>query len=660
MSRLNLLRRSVAIGLSISVVLPVSWAQQSIDVVKPSGNILWRNYKAPSIPPARLANGTRFGSLIRGGKLYLTAQDAIALALENNIDIESERYNALVQESQYTRAQAGGALPGVPSATSQAGTVASGEGVAGSQAAAGVSNTGSGNAGGASNTTITQIGPVTPTLDPTIQDVQSYSHKSSPQANSTQSQVLNLIDDTRNYQESINQGIITGGKASLTYSDAYLRENAPSDFLYPQNATTLSLSVQHNLLYGFGRAVNARNITIAKANVGINDLTFQTQVISIIGTVLNSYYGLVADLEDIKAKQNELAVAQRFFEDNKKQVQIGTMAPLDVTTAEAQVATSQQDLVVSQTTLEQQQVTLKNLLSRNGLADPQLANVDIIPLDRIEVPENETLPPVKELVNTAFTNRIDLQVNKLNLVNSETSALGTKNGVLPTLVAFATLQSQGLSGTPQPVIVRGASNFIGAGAIPPGLIPCPGNPKQLCEVADNYFVGGIGNSLGQMIRHNFPTESAGAFFGPTFRNRQNQADYGIDQLTLRQTELQNQRAVNQVAVDVSNQLTGLQQARVRYLAATKNRVLQQQLLDAEQKKFSLGASTTFNVVTQQRDLATAQSTEVAALVAYSNARVSLDETLGTTLKANNVSIDQVAKGQIARQSTLPATLPEVK
>jgi outer membrane protein TolC len=645
--RLDLFRRSIALGLCFGLVTPLASAWQSIEPIKPAGNILWRDYKAPFIPASRLANGPRFRSLIRGGKLYLTAQDAISLALENNIDIESDRYNALIDETQYIRAQAGGALPGVPSANSTAGTVASGEGVAGSQAAAGVSSNGGGGSGGSSNTTITQIGPVTPTLDPTIQDVQSYAHKTAPQYISTQSQTLSLIDDTRNYQESINEGFIYGGKASLTYSDAYLKENAATDILYPQNATTLSLSVQQNLLNGFGRAVNARNITIAKANVGINDLTFQTQVIAVVVNVLNAYYGLVADIEDIKAKQNELEVARRFFEDNKKQVEIGTMAPLDVTTAEAQVATSQQDLVVSQTTLEQQQVTLKNLLSRNGLADPQLANVDIVPLDRIEVPENETLPPVTDLVKTAFANRVDLEANKLNLVNAETNTLGTRNGVLPTLVGLGTVQAQGLSGTPKTVVLGTAADIGTAnGAIPPGLVACPTNPKVICEVADKYFVGGIGTALGQMIRRDFPSQSAGVYFGPTLRNRQAQADEAIDQLGLRQTELENQRTVNQVAVDVSNQLVGLQQARVRYLAAVKNRVLQEQLLTAEQKKFALGASTTFNVVTEQRDLAAAQSTEVASLVAYSNARVSLDQTLGTTLKTNHIDIAQVAKGQV--------------
>lgn len=659
----DVLRQCIAVGLCTICAGPLSLAQQSIAPVKPTGTIFFRPYKTPEIPRSRMTNSMRLASLIRAGKLYLTAQDAIALALENNIDLESDRYNALIAVSQFERQQAGGPLPGVPNATSQAGNVATGQGVSGSQAAAGVSNTGSNNNGGnATNTTISQIGPVTPTLDPTIQSVQSYAHISQPQANATQSQTPNLIDNTRNYNESISAGFLTGGKATLTYTDSYLNENSPVNLLNPSNGTTMTLSLQQNFLFGFGRALNSRNITIAKANIGINDLTFQTQVISVVVNVLNLYYGLVADYEDLKAKQEALTVAQRFFEDNKKQVQIGTMAPLDVTTAEAQVASSEQDLVISQTSLEQQQVSLKNVLSRNGLADPLLANVDVIPLDRIEVPEKDTLPPIKELISTALKSRPDLASDKLNLINAETSALGTENGVLPTLVGLATLKTQGLSGSPQ--IVRASGSTAAGGgsqSIPPGFLPCPpaiGPPGSLCEAPDAYFVGGVGKALGQTFRRDFPSQNAGAFFNPKLGNRQAQADNAIDQLSLRQTELQNRRTVNQVAVDVSNQVVGLQQARVRYQSAVKNRVLQEQLLQAEQKKFALGASTTFTVVTQQRDLATSQSAEVAALVAYSNARISLEQTLGTTLETNHISMGEVKDGRVRRASTLPPTLPD--
>jgi outer membrane protein len=642
---------------------PFGWAQQQTSIApeQPSHGVLIRPYSAPTIPPARVGNSARLQDLIRAGKLYLTAQDAIALALENNVDIEIDRYNPLLASSSLKRSEAGGPLPGVPSGASQVSTVTSGQGVAGTQAAAGVSSGGGASTGRGGNTTITQIGPVTPTLDPVFQSSQVFSHLSQPQSNSTQSQVENLISNKRQYSESVRTDYDLGGRVSLAFNNSYLNENSPINFINPSNSVSLQLSIQQNLLQGFGRALNNRNITVAKANLHISDLTFQTQVIGAVVNVLNLYYGLVADYQDIKAKQSAFDVAQRFYEDNKKQVQIGTMAPLDVTTAEAQVATSQKDLVISQTTLQQGQVSLKNVLSRNGLADPLLKDVEIIPLDRIDVPQKDDIPPMKDLIATAMANRPDLEMDRLNIINANISALGTKNGVLPQAGVIVGATNNGTSGTSRIVPLRGASGLIPpGGSLPPGIFPCPagiGSPGQLCGSPPEAIVGGVSNALGQMIRRNYPTERVAGFFDPTLHNQVAQADYGIEQLQLRTTELRNHRTVNQVAVDVSNQSIGLQQARARYQAAVRNRVLQQQLLDAEQKKFALGASTSFLVVQQQRDLATAQSTEVASLVAYSNARISLDQTLGTVLKTNHISVEEAQSGRVNRQSHLPPTLP---
>jgi outer membrane protein TolC len=592
--------------------------------------------------------------------MYLTVQDAIALALENNIDLESARYNPLMNEWSLQRLQAGGALPGVPSGASQAGSVASGQGVTGSQSAAGVSATGgSNNTNNSSNATISQIGPVTPSLDPTFQFTQTFSHRSILMPNTLQAGVYNLIDLTRNNTTSLTEGFITGGQASITYRDSYLKENAFSDILNPSSSPVLSLSVNHNFLQGFGVAVNSRNITVAKNTLAMSDTVFKGQVISVVAEVLSLYYGLVADYEDVKAKQSALDVARTFYENNQKQVQIGTMAPLDVTTAEAQVASSQQDLVVSQTTLQQQQVSLKNVISRSGLADPLFAEVEIIPLDKIDVPEQDNLPPLNSLIATARAKRTDLAIEQNDIKNTEITALGTANGVLPQLAALVGASNQGLSGAPNPAPIR-SSGQVQTGASPsqPGFGACPpsvGPPGSICELPNSYFVGGIGNALGQLFRRDFPTERAGGFVSATLRNRQASADATVDQLSLRQSQLQLQKNINQLAVDVSNQVVGLQQARARYQAAVRNRILEQQLLEAEQKKFALGASTTYNVVQQQRDLSAAQSSEVAALVTYSNARVSLDQTLGTTLEVNHVSVQEALTGRVSRTSAVPAS-----
>ena len=630
-------RKYLAAWLSLMcAACPVVAQELSIEPVRPQTHTPVRPYLAPSVPPIRPRNSGRLGDLIRAGTLYLTAQDAIALALENNIDIEVSRYNPLLSAWRLERAEAGGALPGVPSTASQAFSVASGQGVLGSQAAAGVSIAGSGaNSNRTANASITQIGPVTQNLDPSLQETTTFAHTSIPQPNAVQSLTPVLISNTHVYTGSYQQGFLTGGGLSVNYSDHYLNENAPTDVLNPSVAPNLSVSAQHNLLRGFGVAVNARNITVARMNLNITDLNFKTQVIAIVSQVLRVYYNLAGAYEDLKAKKNAAEVAQTFLADVQRQVDIGSVAPTDLINAQSQSVTSQQAVVDSQASLDQQEVTLKNLLSRTGIRDPILANVRIVPIDPIQIPARDNLPSIDALVQQALANRSDLAAADANARASEVAALGTRNGVLPNLQVFGGESHAGLAGVPRVVLSRGQ-----------------------VQTADPYFVGGIGTALGEIFRRNFPTERIGAFYQEPIGNRQAQADQAIDQLQLRQTQLNTRKDRNQVEVDVRNYVVALEQARVRYEAVVENRKLRQELWDAEQKRFRLGASTPYNVTLQQRDLITAQSAEVSALVSYTSARIALDQTLGATLEVNHVLIDQARSGQVERKSVLPAVLPE--
>jgi outer membrane protein len=631
-----ILRKGLAVGLCYTSSISFAVAQETaIEPVRPSAPFILRPYEAAQIPPIRLTNSGRLRDLVRAGRLYLTVQDTIALVLENNIDIEVARYNPILSEWRLERAEAGGALPGVPSGASQANSVASGQGVAGSQAAAGVSAGATSTAGaGAGNATVSQVGPVTQTLDPSFQESTVFSHKTAPQANIVQSVIPVLISNTRVYNGTFTEGFLTGGSVSVNYNNHYLNENAPTDVLNPSSSSTLSVSFQHNLLRGFGQAVNGRTITVSRINLNTSSLNFKTQVIGTVVQILNVYYNLVAAYEDVKAKTVAVEAARALYEDNKKRVEFGDLAPLEVTRAQSQVANSERDLVMSQTGLQQQEVQLKNLVSRTGSADPVLAQVQIVPVDRIVVPDKDDLPTLKELVQKALADRSDLAAERAGVTTAEVSALGTRNGVLPSLQVFGTESHAGLAGSPRTVISQGR-----------------------VETADPYFVGGVGKAVGQIFRRNFPTERIGAFFQAPIGNNQAQADSGIDQLQLRQTQLTTQRDLNQVEVDVANDVISLRQARARYDAAAKNRVLQQELLDAEQKKYSLGASTPYNVIQQQRDLVAAQSTELSALVAYSTARVALDQALGATLETNHVTIAEARAGRVARTSSPPAPLP---
>ncbi len=416
------LRAATAIGcVFLAASLPAQQPAQQpsaapgIAPVRPQKSMFVRPYLAPDVPPVRLGNSGRFANLIRAGVLYLTAQDAIALALENNIDLEVDRYNPVIAAWNLQRAEAGGALPGVPSASGQAGSVASGQGVAGSQAAAGVSSGGGGGGGGGGNATISQIGPVTQTLDPSIQETSVFSHTTTPEANATQSVTSALVDATHVHNISIQEGFVSGGSVTLSYSDHYLKENAATDQLNPTSAPNLSLSVQYNLLRGFGEAVGARTINVNKINLRTSDLNFKNQVINTVVSVLNQYYALAADYEDLRAKQSALDTAQQFYQNTQRQEQLGALSSLDVITAESQVASTQNDLAASQASLLQDELTLKNTLSRTGATDPALSAARIVTLDRITVPPSDDLAPLNSLVEQALSNRPDLAALRANV-----------------------------------------------------------------------------------------------------------------------------------------------------------------------------------------------------------------------------------------------------
>jgi outer membrane protein len=627
--KMTALRKGLALALCGIAAGPAGIAQQvQIEPERPHDRIIRRPYEPVTAPPVRLADSDRLRGLVRGGKLYLTAQDAIALALENNIDIEVARYQPVELAWRLERSQAGGALPGVQGAAGNASQVASGQGVLGSQAAAGVNvNSNGGASRGTGNATVTQIGPVTQTYDPLIQASASFSHRSSPQANVIQTITTNLVQNQRNYAGSYQQGFSTGGSATVSYNDHYLNENAPTDVLNPSVAPSLAISLQQNLLQGRGVALNTRNITVAKMNLDTSDLGFRTQVTNTVVAVLQSYYALVVDYDGLSAKRSALETAQKFLDESRRRVELGALAPVDLIPAETQLEQSQLDLDNTQAEIAQDEVQLKSLISRTGGADRVLAGVQIVPLDQLAIPEKDDIGPLKDLVEKARRNRSDLLAQNEAIEAAKISALGTANGLLPTAQLFVGASQAGLAGSPR------VANGLTANA---------------------YFDGGMGTALGQIFRRNFPTQNIGVFARATLNNGQAQADFGIDQLQLRQQQLNAAKSANQVEVELLNAVVALQQARARHEAAVGNRVLQEQLLDAEQKKFALGASTAYNVTQQQRDLANAQAAAISALAGYESARIELDRTTGATLEANRISLDEAKSGKVARASALPA------
>jgi outer membrane protein len=596
-------------------------------VEKPRAPIFWRPYLGASVAPPRLKNSNRIYDLIRGGKLYLTVQDAIAVAIENNLDLEVDRLGPVNAEWNLNRARAGGALPGVTGGNTVANQAASGQGVTGSQAAAGLSTGNGGGGGSSTNAVVSQIGPITPNLDPVVQSVITFAHNTTPQPNTVQSQTNALIEVRHNYSNLYQQGLLTGGTVQVAANESYLKENAPTDFLNPSVAPIAQIFIRHNFLQGFGIAVNSRFIRVAEKQIGAARESFRSQLLNLIASVLNLYWDLVSYDEELKVRQRALDAAQKFLDDTKKQIGLGVIAKVELFRAEAELSQRRQELDIAQATVRQQELQLKSALSRNGLEDPLIDAAGIVPLDNIQVPANDTLPGLRELLARALAKRPDVVLAKIGDETAEISALGTANGVLPLLQGIASYTNRGLAGV--------------------SLTDSQGH------TADPYFVGGLGTALGQVFRDNFITRREQITFQARIGNRISQADYGIEQLQLRQSDLVERRNMNDIVVSISNQMTALRQTQARYRAAVDARNLQEQLLEKEQQMFSFGTATITDVVNSRKSLLGAQLTEVSALSSYSHAKIALDQTLGETLEVNHVSIDEAVIGHVDRPSKVP-------
>lgn len=630
MKRLRIFLSLLCSYLLIAGTLP---AQTAIRVDPPTGGLGWltRPYQQRSVPPINLRNSSRLESLIRAGNLYLSAQDVIALALENNLDIEIQRYGPLLNQEVTLRAQGGGVLRPVGVGVAQGPTSVSTTGVSLNASGGGTTSV----SGVGSGQITTSVGVTPPSLDPQLVFYTNFGHYTTPFSNTVLTGTPSLIQSQRTYEAQLYKYTDFGAYAQLTYTSQRTDANSTFYNINPYTTGSLDLYMYQNLLYGFGRSTLTRFIRISKNNEKVSDLTFRQQVITTVSSVLNLYWDLVSFNEDLKARRDELATAQALYDDNKKQVQIGTLAPIEVTRAEAQVYSSQQDLLVSQTNLLQQETVLKNALSRNGVANPLLAEVHVIPLDTIQLPQKEESKPADELVKEALGNRVEVAQQKINIDSDKVALVGIKSELKPTLQVFAELTNNGLSGSPNVLV--------------PGLIEA--------EPGLGYLVGGYGNLLGQIFRRNFPNYSAGISLNLPLRNRAAQADYATQVLTTRQDQLTLQKQVNQVRVDVQNAVIGVRQARVRYESAARARILQQQTLDADKKKYTLGAGTVYQVVLDQQTLATSESAETQSLANYSHAQISFDQAMGTTLEVNHISLEEARSGQVKRMSVLPANLP---
>jgi outer membrane protein TolC len=570
--------------------------------------------------------------------------------LENNLDIELQRLTPGVAETDLLRAEGGGLLRGVPLSLRQLPAGVGGPAsplvttLGGSAPLTQLPGTLTDLAAITAQETNLSVqgpaplsnGPPVPHFDPSLVSQFNWGHQETPQLSPQSSGTNNLINNGVLGSFGIQRGFSTGATLNLGYSSLRQNTNSTQANLSPYTLGSLGLTVVQPFFQGFGLGVNRRFIRIARNNQHISDSVFREQLIGTASDVIRLYWDLVSLSEDVKVKQTAVSLAQKLYEDNKAQVETGTLPPLELKRAQVEVSRTQEDLTNARSLLLEQELILKNVLTRDAAADPELARASITPLDQIQVPQRDDLPPEADLIAQAMQNRPDLESAHLQITNSEMSLRGSKNALLPEVDLVGSYQSNSLAGQINRLQSAGVPN------------------------ADPSLLGGYGTNLSQLFNGRYPNYSLGLQLSIPLGNRVARADLARDQVQLRQTEVRLHQLENQIKLEVQTALVALQRARTAYAAAVQTRQLQEEALAAEQERYAVGASTSFFVIQYERDLTQARSTEVATAGAYGKARVALDRAIGATLQNHHISVDDAYRGEVAHPpSALPApALPE--
>jgi outer membrane protein len=601
-------------------------------------------YEAKPVQPVSFQNSERIFDLIRAGQLYLSLADAIALALENNLDIELERYLPRIAQTDIGRAEGGGLLRGVSLLVNEPAP-----GIGGPNGPLLTSLTASSTPAPAVNTNFSDValiteqqndlsvtgaiplsaGPAIPQYDPTLSALANWAHQSTPEFNPLITGASNwLVANNFNGNVGYTQGFSPGTQLGVSFDNTDLTSNAARYTYNPILNSSLGFTITQPLLRGFGIQLNRRFIRIAKNDRKIADLVFQQQVIDTVAGIARLYTDLVSLNEDVKVKREALRLAERLFDDNKNKVEQGEQAPIEMTRAQAQVASNRQALISAESLVQQQELIVKTAMTRGGLANPAIRAAHIVATDTVTIPEAEPVRPVEDLIAEALRDRPDLAQAGIQVENSQIGLKGSLNALRPELDVVGAVQNGGLSGNINPT----------GAALTPGAAVYP---------------GGYGTTLGQIFKNNFPSYSVGVQLTLPLRNRVAQADAVRDELQVRQSQVRRQQFEDQVRLEVADAYVALEAARAAYDAAVQSRLLQEQSVKVEQETFDVGLATNYLVIQYQTFLAQARSSEVAAKGAYAKAKVALDRAIASTLDVNQVSVQEAQKGRVSRPARIP-------
>jgi len=619
---------------------PIEAVNDRTPQIRPSDGTFFNRFVSPYKPQemslVNFQNSQRIFDLMRAGQLYLSLDDAIALALENNLDIELERFLPKIADTDLLRAHGGGLLRGLSLLINEPPP-----GIGGPNGPLLTTLTSGSTPSPIVNTNFSDValisqqqndlsvtgvipmsnGPALPQYDPILSGLVNGQHLTTPENSTVLSGSNWLAQNIVNANAGVNVGFSPGTQLSVNFDNSRYSTDATRYTYNPFVNSALGFTVTQPLLQGFGTQLNKRYIRIARNSQRVADLVFRQQVMDTVSGIARLYTDLVSLNEDVKVKQEALRLAQRLYEDNRNQVEQGTQAPIEVTRANASVAASKQALIVAEGLVRQQELIVKTAITRGGLANPQVLSAHIVPTGTLAVPDQESVQPLSDLIGEALRNRPDLAGAGLQVENSEISLKGSLNALKPRLDLVGTVQNSGMAGDLNPL----------AGP-PPGSV----NP------------GGYGTVLGQLFRRDFPTYEVGLQLTLPLRNRVAQADAVRDELQVRQAQVRRQQLQDQVHLEVADAEESLRQARAAYEAAVEARRLQEESVSVEQQTFAVGLATNLTVIQYENYLAQARSTEVASKGAYLKAKIALERAIGTILDENHVAIDEAYRGSVTR------------
>jgi outer membrane protein TolC len=595
------------------------------------------------VPPPDLSNTRRIDQLMQNGKILLSINDAIALALENNLDMGIARYNLNIADTEILRSKGGannffGVNTGIVQNTPGGGVGGLGTSVG---SGPGGTTTAPGGIGAGTNGLVSStlgIGPLITSFDPIVTGTLQSDHAKFE----CSSIFCGTVQNTTTANFAYQQGLHSGTNLSVGFSNSRVTSNNPFTLVSPALSSGFKFEVSQHLLQGWGFLPNTRLIRITKNNKEITDVAFRLQTITTVDQIENMYWDLVFAYENVRVQQESLAFAQKTLSDTQKQVQIGSLAPIEVVRAQNTVATDQQNLIKAQTNLDLQQLLMKNALSRS-LQDPVLAGAEVIPTSTMQPPsKDQAVAPTEDLVNDAISHRPELAESRIDLQNREISEKALRNALRPSLDVFAYYGGSGIGGD------QGFQNTCGnPGALPTGL----------CTPAGSFPVTSYGTTLNKLINSTAPDKGAGVTLNIPIRNRQAQALQVRGELEYRQAQMRLQQIENQVRIEVRNAQFTLQQNLAAVDAAQAAVTLGQESLSAEQKKLALGASTSTLVLQNQSELATAQSNMVSAMAAYEKSRLELDRATGLLLDHAGIIMDDAVRGQVTHTPNIPYVAP---